>query len=106
MNAIIFRNQNAFIPEKLITGNIMVAHELLHTLKKYKRDKVGKIAVKLDMSKAYDRTRRPYIEMEMLALSFKEKWIRLVLSYISLVTYLVLLNGTLGKVFYHTKGLR
>lgn len=40
----------------------MVAHELLHTLKRHKRGKVGHMAVKLDMSKAYDRVEWPYLQ--------------------------------------------
>lgn len=57
MNSIISSNQSAFIPKRLITDNIMVAHELLHSLKKNKKEKVEKMVVKLDMSKAYDRVK-------------------------------------------------
>lgn len=55
MHAIIFSNQSVSILGRLITDNIMVAHELLHTLKRQKKGKVIKKAVKLDMSKVYNR---------------------------------------------------
>lgn len=54
MNDIIFNDQSAFISGRLIMDNIM-AHELLYALKGKKMGKVGHIAVKLDMSKVYNR---------------------------------------------------
>lgn len=50
-------NQSAFILDKLITDNIMVAHELLHSLKEKKNGRIWKMAVKLDISKVYDRVK-------------------------------------------------
>lgn len=65
------------------------------------------MAVKLDIFKAYDRFEWPYIEAMILALSFKEKWIQLVISYISLVNYSVLINGVHWvKSFFPSRGLR
>ena len=52
---IISENQSAFLSKRLITDNVLVSFELMHYLD-HKRD--GNdcfMAVKLDMSKAYDR---------------------------------------------------
>lgn len=54
MNVIIFWNQSVFIPGRIIYDNIMIAHEMLHSLNKLRKGKNGKMAVKLVMSKAYD----------------------------------------------------
>ena len=43
------------MPNKLITDNTTVAFELLHRMRNRRRGKKGHMAVKLDISKAYDR---------------------------------------------------
>jgi hypothetical protein len=53
--AIISPQQSAFVPSHLITDNILVAYEALHTMKTRMRGKKGYMAIKIDMSKAYDR---------------------------------------------------
>ena len=52
---IILKNQSAFLSERLITDNVLVAYELMHYLEHKKEGKEDFMVVKLDMSKAYDR---------------------------------------------------
>ena len=47
---IISENQSAFLSEKLITDNVLVAYELMHYLEHKNEGKENFMAVKLDMS--------------------------------------------------------
>ena len=52
---IISPTQSVFVPRRLITDNVLVAYEALHTMQGRKKGKTGTLALKLDVSKAYDR---------------------------------------------------
>ena len=65
---IISENQSAFLSKRLITDNVLVAFELMHSLEHKKEGKENLMAVKLDISKAYDRVEWGFIERVM------EKW--------------------------------
>ncbi|CAN1244433.1 Transposon TX1 uncharacterized 149 kDa protein [Linum perenne] len=54
--------QYAFIQGRLITDNIMIAYELLHIMK---RRQYPKVALKIDISKAFDRVEWSYLESVM-----------------------------------------
>lgn len=55
LDVVVSDTQSAFIPGRLISDNIMISYEVMHYLKRRKVGKYGYMALKLDMSKAYDR---------------------------------------------------
>lgn len=54
LSNIISAHQSAFVKNRLITDNILVAHELHHIIKSKISGKEGLMSIKLDMSKAFD----------------------------------------------------
>lgn len=52
---VISKSQSAFVSERQISDNILIAYKLTHFLHWKTRRKYGFMLVKLDISKAYDR---------------------------------------------------
>ena len=62
-------------------------------MKMKKTGKVGHKALKLDMSKAYDRLEWVILQHIMKKMDFHATWVGWIMECISSVTYLILVNG-------------
>ncbi|KAL0326477.1 UNVERIFIED_CONTAM: hypothetical protein Sangu_1725700 [Sesamum angustifolium] len=68
LDRIISPSQSAFVPGRLISDNILLAFELNHFLNSKSRGEQGWMALKLDVSKAYDKVEWSFLEQKLSAL--------------------------------------
>ena len=85
---------------------MLVAFETLHYLKRKTQGNTGYMALKLDMSKAYDRVEWYFLEKMMLHLGFSANFVDIIMSCIKSVSYAVLVNGEPVGHINPTRGLR
>ena len=64
------------------------------------------VVVKIDLSKAYDRVNWLYIHLLQTHLGFHIDFIRWIMSCITTVSFVILINGVASHFFHAERGLR
>jgi hypothetical protein len=99
---IISQEQGGFVEGRKILDGIIVAHEVIHSLKISKNPWM---MMKLDMSKAYDRMNWDFLRRMLLDFGFAEYWVTWVMNLVSKAFFSILLNGSPTKNFNGSRGL-
>ena len=71
----------------------MLAFEISHSMKKKRWGRSGLAALKLDVSKAYDRLEWNFLKEIMLTMGFHTDWVDIIIFCVSTVPYIVCHNG-------------
>lgn len=76
--------QAAFVPNRSISENVVLAQEIVHSFKNMKR-KRGYVGVKIDFNKAYDKREWSFLEAVLKAFGFNVKVVGLIMQCVSIV---------------------
>ncbi|WJX25744.1 hypothetical protein P8452_14757 [Trifolium repens] len=99
-------HQSAFVPERSILHNAMVAIEVVHYMRTKTTGKVGCVALKLDISKAYDRMSWEYLRAVLTRMGFNNKWVHWMAMCVESLDYSILVNGEKVCPVIPGRGLR
>ncbi|XP_030939894.1 uncharacterized protein LOC115964781 [Quercus lobata] len=91
---------------ELVKDNILVAFETLHYMKNHNSRNSGFMAIKFDMSKAYDRVEWSFLKAVMTQMGFNDQWVALIMECITTVTYSILINGEPCGNIKPSRGIR
>ncbi|XP_074266590.1 uncharacterized protein LOC141589866 [Silene latifolia] len=98
--------QNAFVPGRNIGDNILITNEILQKISSSKNGRMGRMAFKADMSKAYDRLDWNFIRGTLVLMGFPCNFIQLIMKCITTVSYEILVNGVPSRRIHPRCGLR
>lgn len=93
LRELVSETQSAFVPKRAISDNVLITHEILHYLKTSKASKQCSMAIKTDMSKAYDRLEWDFIRDVLLRFGFHPIWTEWIMQCLTSVTYSFIING-------------
>ena len=98
--------QSTFVPRRIIKNNTTVAHELLHRMRNRRKGKKGQMAIKLDISKAYDRVEWTFLHMIMLNIGLDPRWVHMAMEMVSTASYSILINGKPKGYIKPSRGIK
>lgn len=103
---IVLDEKITFVLGWLISDNVIVSYEIMHSFRRKIGGKVGFFALKLDMSKAYDRVEWSFLIAVMRRVGFSEKWVVVVQDCMESTSFLFIVNGTHRGLIFQCRGIR
>jgi hypothetical protein len=103
LDALIDKNQNAFIKKRSIQDNYKYIQRASVLIRK---KKIPMILLKLDISKAFDTLSWPFLLDVLRVRGFGGKWCGWITALMSTATFRILLNGHQGPTIKHLRGVR
>lgn len=73
--------------------NVIIGYECLHKIRNSKGKINGLVALKLDISKAYDKVEWQFLEQTIVKLGLSKTWVNLIMRCITTVAFSVIIKG-------------
>lgn len=99
------QNQSSLVPNRDIANNIVVAQEVVHSLKGFRGNKKGMI-LKMDSEKAYDRINWDFLRDTLVMARFPRQLVSVIMGCVSSASFQVLWNGNMTDGFQASCGIR
>jgi hypothetical protein len=97
--------QASFVPGRKASDNVIMVQEIVHSMIT-SRSKVGNLAIKIDLEKAYDRLEWSFIRHTLIFFKFPPPWVELIISCITTSSLSILVNGDRLEEFSPSRGIR
>ncbi|XP_061365237.1 uncharacterized protein LOC133308608 [Gastrolobium bilobum] len=105
MDKVVMPNQCSFIKGRQGTNNVIIAQEIIHSMRSKKGAK-GWMMIKVDLEKAYDRISWDFLRDTLQDVGPPPNLINLVMWCVSSCSMNVLWNGSTTQEFFPSRGLR
>ncbi|XP_020586152.1 uncharacterized protein LOC110028584 [Phalaenopsis equestris] len=97
-------NQSAFIRDRSIVDNVLLAQELVLDLDRITRG--GNLILKLDIKKAYDTISGKFIERVLIARGFSPSFVSLINRWLTNNFHSIFINGSSHGFFSASRGIK
>ncbi|GKD23624.1 RNA-directed DNA polymerase, eukaryota, reverse transcriptase zinc-binding domain protein, partial [Tanacetum coccineum] len=97
-------NQSAFVHNRHIQDNIVLSQELLRGYER--KDGPRRIAMKIDIQKAYDTVNWQFLEAILKGFGFHSNMVNWIIKYVSTASFSMCVNGERFGYFKGGRGLR
>ncbi|XP_061342522.1 uncharacterized protein LOC133288718 [Gastrolobium bilobum] len=105
MEALVSDNQTSFVPNRNLQNNIIAAKEIVHSMTKFK-GKMGTMAIKIDLEKAYDKLNWSFIRKVISEIQLPSWMVEFIMASITTNSFKVLVNGGLSETIIPERGIR
>ncbi|XP_056690476.1 uncharacterized protein [Spinacia oleracea] len=98
-------NHNSFLPGRGTETNVIIANEVLHSMRA-RKGRRGWFILKLDLEKANDKLEWSFIRSSLMLYGLDESSVKIIMSCITSVSSSILVNGIPTDSFSPSRGIR
>jgi hypothetical protein len=88
LDKLVFQEQSTFVEGRSILDNFLIAIEVIYAMKRKTKGHRGELALKIDISKAYDKVDRGFLCGMLVRMGFAEQWMMMCVNSV----YSLLMN--------------